>query len=244
MKILYFKLKKPNAFKSITTNLIILVVLLTVFAFSYAGGVLNAFNSNTSGAEVIYKGSTENNNVSLMFNVYWGDEYLEPILEILEQKNAVATFFVGGVWASKNGDFLNMILEYNCELGNHGYVHKDQDKISQQENFSEISLTHQLVKSFTGVEMNLFAPPSGAFNNTTLTVAESLGYKTIMWTKDTIDWRDQDANLIYNRAIKNASGGDLILMHPTAKTLEALPDIIDYFQSNNFNITTVTNTLV
>jgi len=217
-------------------------MLFTVFAFSYAGGALNAFNSN-SGVEAIYKGNTDGNNVSLMFNVYWGDEYLEPILEVLKEKNVVTTFFVGGVWASKNGDYLDMILEYGCELGNHGYVHKDQDKISQQENYNEINLTHQLVKSFTAIEMNLFAPPSGAYNNTTLTVAESLGYRTIMWTKDTIDWRDQDANLIYNRAIKNASGGDLILMHPTAKTLEALPNIIDYFKSQNLNITTVTNTL-
>ncbi|MDD4815830.1 MAG: polysaccharide deacetylase family protein [Clostridia bacterium] len=242
MKITYFKIKKTSALRRITTNLIILVLLLTVFAFSYAGGALNAFNSKSS-VEAIYKGNTSGNNVSLMFNVYWGDEYLEPILEVLKQKNVTTTFFVGGVWASKNSDFLNMILEYNCELGNHGYVHKDQNKINQQENFDEINLTHQLVKSFTGVEMNLFAPPSGAFNNTTLTVAESLGYKTIMWTKDTIDWRDKDANLIFNRATKNASGGDLVLMHPTAKTLEALPGIIDFFKSQNLNITTVSNTI-
>ena len=64
-----------------------------------------------------------------------------------------------------------------------------------------------------------------------------------MWTRDTIDWRDKDAELIYQRAIKNAKGGDLILMHPTEKTLEALPKIIDYFQTNGFNLTTVTQTL-
>ena len=91
--------------------------------------------------------------------------------------------------------------------------------------------------------MNLFAPPSGAYDKLTVSCADSLGYKTIMWTRDTIDWRDHDADLIYNRAIKNASGGDLVLMHPTQSTVEALPRIIEYFQTNGFNLTTVSQTI-
>ncbi|MBP3389804.1 MAG: polysaccharide deacetylase, partial [Clostridia bacterium] len=103
--------------------------------------------------------------------------------------------------------------------------------------------THQIVKSLSGVEMTLFAPPSGAYNDATLSVATSLGYKTIMWTLDTIDWRDQDKNLILSRATKNVKGGDLILMHPTAKTLEALPDIIDTLKAKGLEIAPVSETL-
>ena len=243
MKILYFKIKKKKKkITSFLSNVVIAVVLLTVMGFSFAGGTLNVFNSY-SDSSAIYHGNLDSKNVALMINVYWGDEYIDDMLEIFKDKNVKATFFVGGVWASKNLETMQKILQYNCELANHGYKHKDQDKISEQDNYNEIFQTHQIVKSLTGVEMNLFAPPSGAYNSTTLSVAESLGYKTIMWTKDTIDWRDQDKNLIYNRAIKDAKGGDLILMHPTAKTLEALPEIIDYFIKNNFNVTTVSETI-
>ena len=91
--------------------------------------------------------------------------------------------------------------------------------------------------------MNLFAPPSGSYNKTTIEVAESLGYKTIMWTRDTIDWRDKDAKLIYNRAIKDIKGGDLILMHPTEKTRDALGEILSYIEQNNLIATTVSNTI-
>ena len=129
------------------------------------------------------------------------------------------------------------------EIGNHGYYHKDHDKISEEKNREEIYQTHEIVKALSGVEMNLFAPPSGAFNQTTLEVASEMGYVTIMWTKDTIDWRDKDTSLIYSRAIKNPQNGDLILMHPTKNTLEALPDIIDFYQSSNFNVTTVSETI-
>lgn len=242
MKIFSFKIKKINHRKTLITNFIIFSMLFVVFAFSYAGGTLQVFNK-TKGEVAIYAGDTNSNKISLMVNVYWGDEFIKPMLDIFKEKNCKTTFFVGGVWASKNAQMLNTIIEYGHEIGNHGYYHKDQNKISAEENQAEISQTHQIVKSLAGVEMTLFAPPSGAYNDTTLLVATSLGYKTIMWTRDTIDWRDQDKNLIIDRATKNAQGGDLVLMHPTAKTLEALPEIIDIICAKGLEITTVSSTL-
>lgn len=241
MKIISWKIKNKKPIKAIFVNLVIVLMLGTVFAFSYAGGTLQAFTS-TSG-EAIYFGDKNSKNISLMINVYWGDEYLPDMLNVLKENNVKTTFFVGGVWACKNLSMLENILKDGHELGNHGYYHKDHDNISEQENYNEINQNHQIVKELTGVTMTLFAPPSGAYNSTTIMVAESLGYKTILWTRDTIDWRDQNKNLIYNRAIKNASGGDLILMHPTKETLNALPDIISHLKSQGFNLTTVTETL-
>lgn len=236
------KIKSNSAYKEIITNLVIVAVLITVFAFSYAGGTLNVFNTK-KGTSAIYQGNTNSNNVALMINVYWGDEFIKPMLEIMEEKNIKCTFFVGGIWASNNKDLLNEMISANCEIGNHGYLHKSQDKLSQQESFDEINKTHIIIKNMTGIEMKLFAPPSGAYTENTVVIAKDLGYKTIMWTKDTVDWRDQNEELIYSRAIKNAHGGDLILMHPTAATLSAFPRIVDYFIQNNFNLTTVSEAL-
>ena len=61
----------------------------------------------------------------------------------------------------------------------------------------------------------------------------------IMWSKDTIDWRDKDASLVYQRATKNVSAGDMILAHPTKHTLEALPDIFQYYSSQGLQAVTV-----
>jgi len=243
MKIFYMKIKSSSAYREIIVNLVIIFVLMTVLAFSYAGGTLKVFNSN-KGTKAIYQGNTSSNNVALMINVYWGDEFISPLLEIIEEKNIKCTFFIGGVWASVNEDLINEIIATNCEIGNHGYLHKSQDKLNQQESYDEINKTHNLVKSLTGVEMKLFAPPSGAYSDKTVDIAKELGYKTIMWTKDTVDWRDQNEELIYSRAIKNAHGGDLILMHPTGATVKAFSRIVDYFIQKNFNLTTVSETLI
>ena len=91
--------------------------------------------------------------------------------------------------------------------------------------------------------MNLFAPPSGSYSKNTLKVSKSLNYKTIMWTKDTIDWRDSDENLIISRATKNVSSGDFILMHPKTHTLNALPKIIDTIKEKGLNLKGVNDCL-
>lgn len=225
---------------SIVSNTIIAICVFSVFNMCFN---VDAKVVSSSGYSAIYRGNTNNNNVSLMINVYWGTEYVEPMLEVLKEKDVKVTFFVGGYWVAQNETLLEKMVNEGHEIGNHGYYHKDQAKMNTERNTEEISLNHQLVKSLCGVEMNLFAPPSGSYNSYTLEAAENLGYKTIMWSKDTIDWRDKNTDLIYSRATKNMQNGDLILMHPTKCTYEALSKIIDAYIDAGYNLTTVTNTI-
>lgn len=245
MKIFGFREKKKKlsgrAFRNIVANSVIGFVLLSMFALTYVGGTLKAFSKADDSP--IYNGNLNSNNVSLMINVYWGNEYLNSMLETLKNNNVTTTFFLGGMWVEKYPDLAKKIQANGHEIANHGYFHKDQDKINLDNNKKEISSCHEIVKNTLGVEMTLFAPPSGAFNQSTMQAAKSLNYNVIMWTRDTIDWRDQDVDTIYNRAIKNAKGGDLILMHPTKCTAEALPRIIEALKNQGLNITTVTNCL-
>ncbi len=234
-------MKAKNNFEMHITNLILLVIVVGMFFLAFTGNIKSVFKTNS--LEAIYRGNTKNNNVSLMINVYWGTEYIEPILEVLEQENVKVTFFVGGTWVSSNTQLLKNIYSKGHEIANHGYYHKDHKLLSNERNQEEIYITHKLVKELIGVDMNLFAPPSGSYNQATLQIASNLGYQTIMWSKDTIDWRDKDSEICYSRAIKNAKNGDLILMHPTEHTLKALPNIIKYYKENGFNLTTVSENI-
>lgn len=186
----------------------------------------------------IYSGRTETAQVALMFNVYENTDVVNGILDLLKSHNAKATFFVGGCWADDNNQTLKRILEEGHSLGNHGYFHKNHKKLTEAQNLAEIKNTHDLVLAITGYSMTLFAPPSGAFSVTTLKVAEKLGYRSIMWSKDTIDWRDNDVNLIIKRATA-VDSGDFILMHPKAHTLKALPTILQFYFEKGISTNTV-----
>lgn len=228
---------KVTTFRNISNVVIILMLSLLIL---YAGASTYEYAFSYQNEDVIYNGNKDNNNVALMINVYWGTEYLDDMLDILDRYNVKCTFFVGGQWVEKEPEMLTKIYSRGHEIANHGYLHKDQEYLDYEQNLKEIEVNHKLVKTLLGIDMNLFAPPSGSFNKSTIKACKNLGYSTIMWTKDTIDWKDKNANLIYTRATKNISGGDLILAHPTEMTLKALPLILEYYKLNNFNATTVT----
>lgn len=223
------------------SNLCIFGMLLTLFCITYDGGIKGVFSQND--AEPYYCGDAKQPQISLMINVYWGNEFIEPMLKVLKDEGVQTTFFVGGSWANKYSDLLQAIVNDGHEIANHGYNHKEHSKLSYEQNYNEINMCHEVVKGLTNIEMNLFAPPSGDFNKTTLQVASALKYKTIMWSKDTIDWRDKNTDLIIKRATNNIKGGDLILMHPTKNTLEALPEIIKICKAKGLDIVPVTKCL-
>ncbi|PKK95824.1 MAG: polysaccharide deacetylase [Tenericutes bacterium HGW-Tenericutes-4] len=234
-------MKREKFFVHGVANVVIMLVILFMMIMTNTLYPI-AFTSG-EGYNAIYRGNSNNKNISLMINVYWGTEFIEPMLEVLEINNAKATFFVGGTWANSNPDILQKIYDAGHEIANHGYYHKDHTRITKERNSEEIYITHELIKALINYEMTLFAPPSGAFNDVTLEVANSLGYKTIMWSKDTIDWRDKDSSLILKRATKTPQNGDLILMHPTEHTLQALQDIITYYIDNNYALVSVSENI-
>ncbi|MBO4570091.1 MAG: polysaccharide deacetylase family protein [Clostridia bacterium] len=230
-------------------NLIVNLLLFVIVSFALVSSIVLNQNELTVYANVnvtdgvYYAGNTKSNKVSLMINVYWGTEFILPILDELDKYNAKCTFFLGGMWAKDNEALIKEMLARGHELGNHGYYHKNHANLDSSAQRNEIYNTNQLVKELCDYDIKLFAPPSGSYNKTTVMVASDLGMKTIMWTRDTIDWRDKDEVLIYSRAIKNMKGGDLILAHPTEKTLEALPKILNYIYSNGFVADCVSQTI-
>ena len=219
---------KRNIKIALFTNIFLAVVLVAVGTVCFFP--FGAMKAGKLSDRVYYNGNKDSNYISIMFNVYGGTEYISEILDTLDEYNVHATFFVGGSWADDHAEILTQIRDRGNELGNHGYFHKNQDALTLEKNKEEIGVCGELVERLTGVKMNLFAPPSGAYAEQTVEAAESLGYKVIMWSKDTIDWRDHDQTVIYRRATNRVSGGDLVLAHPTKETAAALPSILAYYR--------------
>ncbi len=94
-----------------------------------------------------------------------------------------------------------------------------------------------------GKKVTLFAPPSGAFCENTLSACAQLDMSVIMWSRDTIDWRDKSVDLIVKRATENLKNGEFILMHPKDVTVEALPKILTYIRENGLKTSTVSQNL-
>lgn len=239
-RFIFYNMKRIKV-QIIVSNIVIILVLSLLFVTTLYTGTAPAFLEKNNA---IYFGNRNSSNVCFMFNVYTGSEFIEPIMQEFKNFGFKTTFFVGGTWAEKNMPLVQKMRDEGFEIANHGYLHRDSDKLSLSRNREEIVITEKLISSITGQgAVKLFAPPSGAIGSNMFAVCKELDYKVIMWTRDTIDWRDHDSKLILSRATRSLTGGDLILMHPTEQSLIALKQILEYTKGLGLAATTVTDTI-
>ncbi|MEK4288172.1 MULTISPECIES: polysaccharide deacetylase family protein [unclassified Paenibacillus] len=198
---------------------------------------------NQLGAEPIYRGNPAKPMVSLMINVAWGNEYIVPMLDVLDEENVKVTFFLDGSWLSKNPELAKEMLKRGHEMENHAYTHPNMSTLSRARATVEIEKTQKLLKESLGVTNKWFAPPSGDFDQETVEIASSLGLKTVLWTVDTVDWRNPSPESVVAKITSKAEPGTLVLMHPTASSSKALRAMIRGIKAKGLQLGTVSQTL-
>lgn len=214
------------------------------FAIIILSGLLQPIFNNTQSIDKptpIFHGNTTNPKVAFACNVFWGEEYLPTMLKTLDDNNIKITFFIGGSWGKRFPALVTELGTRGHELGNHTYSHPHPNTISKEKNKEQILRTEDLVKELTTIKTSLYAPPYGEYNDTVLSAANELGYTTIMWSIDTIDWQRPPTDVIINRVMKKIHNGAIILIHPTDATSKALPELIKQIQDKGYTISTISD---
>lgn len=188
------------------------------------------------GPQPIYKGNSHKSMTAIMINVAWGNEYIPTLLKTLEQENVRVTFFLDGTWLKNNIEMAKEIQTQGHELSNHGYSHKNMSQLSWNTAKEEIVKTQVLLKQHLGIDNDLFAPPSGDYDEETVKLAHELNLKTILWTIDTLDWKDPYPSWIVKKISARLEPGSMILMHPTHSSSTALPMMIKEIKSRGLAI--------
>jgi peptidoglycan/xylan/chitin deacetylase (PgdA/CDA1 family) len=130
-----------------------------------------------------------------------------------------------------------MIAERGHDIGNHSTSHPDMAGLSAQEISTELNTTAETIKSITGKCPTLFRPPYGSYSNTLIECAESLGYDTIQWDVDSLDWKDISTEQIVERVTRNVKNGSIVLFHNNAQhVLEYLPLILENLKKNGYEV--------
>lgn len=232
------------------TKVIIAFILITLIGtigfVILRRGNTEVFNDyNYMVEKPIDRGGENSKYIAFTCNVDWGNEVLPDILSILDKEEIKITFFVTGRWAEKFPDLMQQIVDAGHEIGSHGYQHLDYSSLSLNKNEEEIRKADEILSKYTSERLNLFAPPSGAYNENTLIASNKLGYKTILWTIDTIDWRaGSTKDVIIDRVMKKDNfNGAIVLMHPMPETAKALPELIKAMHEKGLTVGRVSDVL-
>ena len=177
----------------------------------------------------------EEKKVAISFDCAWGTEYTDKILSALKNSDVRATWFMVEFWTAKYPEFVKKIDAAGHSIGTHSSTHSYMSKQNAEEIKKELTVSSQAIESITGKKVELFRPPYGDYDDELIKTAGELGYYTIQWDVDSLDWKDLSASDIAMRVINGVKNGSIILMHNNGlHTAEAVPIILETLKNRGY----------
>ncbi len=169
--------------------------------------------------------------VGLSFDVAWGDDQTEEILEVLDIYGIQATFFVTNTWMNAYPELTVEISQKGHELGLHSATHPYFSALTKEGVKKELRENSKMVERITGQQAKFFRPPYGDYNNNVLAVAGEMGLVTVGWAVDGGDWQALSTRKICDNVLVQAKAGDIIMLQNNNKqTVAALKEIFNTWQ--------------
>ena len=228
--------------KSRTLKIFVAMVLVAVLLSLSINGTTSAqvyFGYSTRKVP-IYNVETEEKQVAISFDAAWGADKTQEIIDILEEFDCTATFFLVGFWVDDYTDMVKAIDDAGLEIGTHSNTHPDMVKLDKATMKSELETSISKIKAVTGKDVSLFRAPFGSYNNDLLDTAASLNLKTIQWDVDSLDWKGLSASEIANRVLGRVKNGSIILMHNNSdNVLDGLRLILNKLKIQGYKVTSI-----
>lgn len=185
----------------------------------------------------IYKVDTDEKKIAFSFDATWGTELTDQLLDILDEYGVKTTFFLAGNWIESHPDYVKLIAERGHEIGTHSYAHPHMNSMSRTEIIDDLEKNHELLKGITEEDPILFRPPFGEYNNQLIDIATEMGYYTIQWSIDSLDWQDVSAHFMIQRVLNNLQPGEIVLFHNAGKhTPEAVRTLLPELQARGYEV--------
>lgn len=211
--------------------IIVVVIILVLIILAYGVYALSKSRTFQLFGELISRVDTDKKVVVLTFDD-GPTKNTDKVVEILNEYNVKATFYLTGKEIEENMDKAKLIVNEGHEIGNHTYTHqrlvfKIPDTIK-----NEVEKTNDLIRQ-TGYNGEITFRPPGCKKLVLLPYYLSKNnIKTITWDlePDSIADISNDSDKMVDYVLDNVKPGSIILMHVMYKSREAsmnaLPEII------------------
>lgn len=248
--------KKIKMFFSILIFIIFLTTIFILFLHNINAGidktqwglgnykenkqpVGNADKETLEKYNAYYVGDENQKVIYLTFDAGYENGYTSKILDTLKEEKVPAAFFLVGNYIEKNPDLVKRMINEGHIVGNHTYSHKDLRYVSDEEFKKQLTDLEDLYKKTTGKELKKYLrPPEGTFNEHTLSLANSMGYKTIFWSLAYVDWNNNEQksfSSVFEKIMPRMHNGCVMLLHSTSKTNSlVLKDLITTLKKEGY----------
>jgi peptidoglycan-N-acetylglucosamine deacetylase len=182
----------------------------------------------------------ENKYVALTFDDGPDSKVTPRILKILKDHDVQATFFMLGSQAEKFPSLAKKVSDAGHEIGNHTNLHKDLTKLEKSQLLEEVLISRQKIQEATGQTPSILRPPYGAVNQQVVETARVNGSSIVLWSVDSLDWKNKNAVDINKVVQKEIRPGSIILLHDVhSTTADSLPKLLSTLEKEGYQFLTV-----
>ena len=198
----------------------------------------NATIQELAEYHAFFAADTAEKKLYLTFDCGYENGNTPAILAALKKHQAPAVFFAVGNFVRDNPDLIKQMVAEGHIVGNHTVNHKSMPTLSEEQINSEVMDLHKSIYEKFGYEMKYIRPPMGEFSEKSISVTNSLGYKTVMWSFAYKDWEEKNQPS-EQEAIKiivnNFHSGEIMLLHGNSKTnTNILKEIINQAKNQEY----------
>lgn len=234
---------------SITLSLSLALSTLPSLANAYPASNLKGREYYEERGDIVWEVPTEEKYIALTFDDGPDEKQTLLILDLLQQYDAKATFFLVGDRVERFPEIVRRELAEGHELANHSFKHPAFQSLSSGSMDDELTRTQDAIFKAAGTRPTLFRPPGGYYNDRLITISKLHQLQMVLWSwhQDTKDWRSPGVQAIADKVLNNARSGDIVLMHDfvyrSSQTYEALKIILPELKKRGYSMVTVSELL-
>lgn len=199
-------------------------------------GYLKAFTGKSFGGQDIYSYDHDNYidperpMLALTYDDGPYDKVDTVLYDTFSYYGGKATFYsVGSRMSRKELENIRRGIELGMEFGSHTEYHGDLSEQSVADALWAVKEPVNYVYEKLNYKMKTYRPPYGARN---YEMERSIGMPAILWSVDSQDWSNRDADITYSRIVNSVRDGDIVLMHSlymssAEATKRLVPELMD-----------------
>ena len=175
-----------------TKKQILRIISIIMFSLVVAAIVIFAVvNAVTASADTpklpVYCVDRGDNKIALTFDCAWGNSNTDELLEILENANAKATFFVTGEFCDKYPEDVKKFYDAGHSVQNHSDKHPHVQGMNINSLIEDTRECSRKIKMITGEDPILYRSPYGEFDDTVITTIEGMALTAVQWSVEPLD---------------------------------------------------------
>ena len=165
---------------------------------------------------LVWKKNTDQKKIWITFDDGPDEKVTPYLINVLEEFNIKATFFIIGNQAKKHPELVKLIINSGHKIGNHSFSHLNGFSTDNNKYLEDVEQAKKYIDS------DIFRPPYGKITPFQIKNLKK-DFKIIMWDIMSWDFKENiSSNKIFRNVMDNVESGSIILFHNNLKSYENL----------------------